>query len=556
MKRWLLPLFLIWLGGLSGIGIQSLSWEANFPVDTDALNRASGISPGKTYDPELVKSAITRLDDYLSATGRFFVKLSFPELVPVADTLMELRFTLTEVLPSDQVELRFSGLRYFSEARLKELLLITEARRFTLTELEKISGQILEICHSRGFLFARTELDSLVLNGHLTAWMRVNEGKIFKAEKLYFQGNKYTRDKALIKLSGISSSRVVTPQTLQEAVQNILRKPYILSALVEPIGENSLLIKVEEGRMTFLEGVMGYNGSQKQLTGLLRLKFLNLWGSDRSLYLNWRQDKSRSELELGYHESGPGSVPVAGDLLLQRTSQDTLWIKSNISALLYGYYGYHKLGVELGSTDNLIDPSLLKGPSSRLRSYTLGAFWDLDSAFPAGNPAKGYQARLAYKFLSSKEKGWRGAFELDSSNYIPLGRRMVGAIGLHFRDLDDPEARDYELYRMGGYEKLRGYTEGELQSWRLGWAAWELRWRLDPGSRLHVFFDHGLMAFWKGSGTGKEVAYKSDLFGFGIGARIRTRLGTLGIDYALGYREDGLASLGAGMIHAGLDASF
>ncbi len=134
-----------------------------------------------------------------------------------------------------------------------------------------------------------------------------------------------------------------------------------------------------------------------------------------------------------------------------------LWIKSNISAKIYGYYGYHKLGLELGSSDNLLEPSLARGPSPRSRAAALGAFWELASAYPVGNPAKGYQGRLAYRFLNSKDRGWNGAFELDWANFIPLGKRLVGAISLHFRDLDDVEARDYDLYQMGGYEMLRGY---------------------------------------------------------------------------------------------------
>lgn len=556
MKR-TLPLFLLlWLSALSGLSVQKLSWDADFPVDAAAWEQASGIIGGAVYDPATIREAITRLEQYLSSSGRYFVKIPFPELIPVADTLIELRFSLREVLPSDQMKLRLAGMRYFSEDRLKEMLLISEDKRFAIKELDRVIGQILDICHSRGFLFARVELDSLVLEQELTAWLKVSEGKVFKPEKIFFQGNKYTRDRSLLKLSGIMSVRVITPQALEEAAQNILRKPYIKDALVEPITGNSLLIRVEEGRMTYLEGVVGYNGKQKELSGLLKLKFLNLWGSDRSLNLNWRQDSSRSELELGYHESGPGSIPLAGDLLLQRTSQDTLWIKSNISAKIYGYYGYHKLGLELGSSDNLIDPSLARGPSQRIRAASLGAFWELDSAYPVGNPAKGYQGRLAYRFLNSKDRGWNGAFELDWANFIPLGKRLVGAISLHFRDLDDVEARDYDLYQMGGYEKLRGYNDGEFQSWRLGWVAWELRWRLDPVSRLHLFFDHGLLARRLDGPLGPRTDYRTDLLGFGLGIRIGTRIGILGIDYALGNREDGLSGLGAGMVHAGLNASF
>lgn len=549
----LLGLFCLVAVPLAALNISTITWESNFEINPEALNQAGGLKSGQQYDPDLVKEAMERVETYLQESGRHFVKIPFPELIPEADSLIGLRFSITELLPSDQVELRLTGMRYFSEARLKEMLFISEERRFALSELPKLSQQILDACHQRGFLFAKVELDSLVMEAHLTAWLKVSEGKVFKAEQVFFEGNKHTRDSTLLKLSGIQSAPVITVQRLDEARQNILRKPYINEAELIPVNENSLLIRVDEGRMTFLEGVLGYTGKDSALSGLLKLKFLNLWGSDRSLNLNWRKDAKINDLELAYHESGPGSFPIAGDLLLKRSSQDTLWIKSSIEASIYAYHGYHRLGLDFGTVDNLIDPFLTRAASKRTASNMIGAFWSMDSAFPAANPARGWQTRLSYKFLHSKEQGWSKAFELENTNFIPLSKAWIGAVSINFKNLDKPEAKEYELYQMGGYERLRGYSEGELKSWRLGWIAWELRWRIDPNSRLHAFFDHGIMARHTSEG---EIGYKTDLFGFGIGARIKTRLGIMGIDYALGKRETGISSLGQGMIHIGLDASF
>ncbi|MCB5228570.1 MAG: BamA/TamA family outer membrane protein [Candidatus Cloacimonetes bacterium] len=556
MRSWLFLLPFVWLSALSGLNIHQLRWEANFAINEAALEAASGLYEGQEYQPELIREALVRLQAYLEGTGRYFVKIPYPELIPAVDSKVDLVFDLKEIVPSDELELRFGGMRYFSEARLKEMLLIGANRRFSLSDLPRVYGQILDICHQRGFLFASVELDSLVWDEGLVAWLKVNEGKAFTAEKVYFEGNHHTRESTLLKLSGVSNAKVVTPQILETATQNILRKPYIHSALVEPISENSLLIKVEEGRMTFLEGVFGYGGKEKGVTGRLHLKFLNLLGSNRSIELDWHKDQKTNGLELAYHESGPSSIPIAGDIFLQRSTLDSLWIKSSASLDIYGYKGHHKLGLELGSDDHLIDPSLARRPSHRIRSATMGAFWAYDSAFPAGNPLKGSELRLGYGMIYSSSKRWRGAFELDSVNYLPLSGSIVAAMGLNIRNLEDPNAADYELYQMGGYQKLRGYGEGEWKSWRLGWASWELRWRLDAGSRLHAFFDHGVLARWLQQEDGKEIGYKADIYGFGIGARIRTRLGILGIDYALGKREDGIASLGEGMIHLGLDTAF
>ncbi|MGI6198059.1 MAG: FtsQ-type POTRA domain-containing protein [Candidatus Cloacimonadaceae bacterium] len=549
--------FLLFSVPLFSLTIQSLSWEANFPIDEAALNQASGLKLPQLYEPAAVRQAISNIQSYLQdGNHRYFVRIPFPELIPVADSLMRLHFTLTEVTPSDGVKLRFYGMRYFSEARLNEMLLISDTKRFALADIERISSELLQLYHRRGFLFAKVQLDSLVLDEGLTAWINVDEGKVFKADQIHFQGNNHSRDAALLKLSGLNTSRTITPKELEEARRKLLKAPYIREAVVEPIDFNSLLIKVREGRMTYLEGVLGYDGAKKQLSGKLRLEFLNLWGSDRSLALNWQKQQKQNLLEFSYHESGPYSFPLEGDLLFTRSSRDTLWIQSKLSVAANTRLSDHKLGLEYVFTDNLIDQSLTKGASKHHINRSIAAIYGYDTAFPAQNPHKGRQARLAYRYIYTDNDKWVRAFELDNELFIPLGRQPVLALGLHFRDLSDTDAKSWDQYHMGGYENLRGYKQQEFSSWRLGYLSWEFRWLLDSYSRLHLFFDHGAIAQ-KGQTEPKDkITYKSDIFAFGFGIKVRTRLGILGIDYALANTLKGLSKPANGMIHAGLDTSF
>ena len=553
----LLLLCLLFSIPLLSLDIESLSWEANFPIDEATLNQASGLKLPQPYEPAAVRQAMDNIQNYLSEKQhRYFVRIPFPELIPVADSLIQLHFKLTEVMPSDGVKLRFYGMRYFSEARLNEMLIISDSKRFALADIEKVASELLQIYHQRGFLFAKVQLDSLVTDEGLTAWINVDEGKVFKADTIHFQGNKHSRDKALLKLSGLNTNKTITPKELEEARRKLLKAPYIQDAIVEPIDYNSLLIKVQEGRMTYLEGVLGYDGARKQLSGRIRLKFLNLWGTDRSLALNWQKQQLQNQLEFSYHESGPFSFPLEGDLLFTRSSRDTLWIQSKLSVAAHTRWQDHKLGMEYGFADNLIDESLTRGASKHHINRSLAAIWRYDSAFPTQNPHKGWQSRLAYRYIYTQENKWVRALELDNNIFIPLGRRPVLALGMHFRDLNDTEAKSWDLYQMGGYESLRGYKQQEFSSWRLGYLSWEFRWLLDSASRLHLFFDHGAIAEKDNSDTRLKIAYKSDLFAFGFGFKVRTRIGILGIDYALANTLKGLSKPANGMIHAGLDTGF
>lgn len=538
---------------IPALSVEKISFSADFAIDEPALLQASGLQTGTQYSPEDVAAAIAALQLWLQKSNHPFVKVSNPELIPLSESGMELAFRLTEVLPGDRCTLSFRGLRYFSEAKLRDLLLLAPEARIRISELAGLMDRVLDEYHRRGYLFASVQLDSLSLGEELAAHLGISEGTPLKPENYYFQGNKYTRDKTLIKLAGLASNQVVTPEAIRAAENNILAKSYIEACQIEPVNPSGLLIKIEEGRMTSLEGVLGYNraNGKNELTGLLNLKFLNLWGSDRSLALNWRKLPLSSLLQFSYHESGPNTFPLSGDLSLSRSEETNRWIKSAVSADIYSYYTSHRYGLELAAESiNYYVPaskdSLLVETSS---ARSIGAFWRLDSRDRRFNPSKGVQTNITYRLRQSGERGWNKSLEADHTQYIGISRRWTAALGLHLRSLADTSSVAYNIYHMGGYNSLRGYREDEFSSWRLAWANLELRYLISSQARVYLFYDHGVLA------ADKE-SLRANLLAPGIGIKLRTRLGILSVEYALGYRENGFADFSAGMVHAGLDASF
>ncbi len=546
------------LVSVAALTVERISFEANFPLEEAALLKAAALTTGSEYDPAVVNAALNAMQSYLHRQGRPFVRISNPELVPLSESELELRFRLEEVMAADEVALRFTGMRYFTEAKLLSVLYLGEGQSFRIGELPALMQKVLQAYEQRSYLFAVVELDSLVQADGLTAWIGIREGKPFRLERFFFQGNQHTRDNTLVRLSGLDRARQVTPSVLAAAEQNILRKSYITDCLIEPIDESSLLIRIEEGRMTYLEGVLGLGqrNQKYELTGLLRLRFMNLWGSDRSIALHWRKTTLNSELELAYHESGPHRFPLSGDLFLNRSEQDDAWIKSRLETEIYSYHGNQRYGLELASESIL---RYLESPAPELEesdeisknsTRSIGAFWNLDSRDRNLNPQKGFELGVLYRIQNSDTgKKWRGAFEVDNVNYLSLSRRWISALGFHLRNLDDPAAEDFSLYRLGGYNSLRGYREDEFSSWRLAWGSAELRYLLGAESRVYLFWDQGLVAL-------PDNRYRKDIFAPGLGIKVKTRLGILGIEYGLGYREKGFADLGSGMIHAGVDAYF
>ena len=532
--------------------IQILS---EIDTDTEALVTVSGLQPGADFDSGQVSEAIALIQTRLQSEGHYFVRIPYPDLLPQEDGSIVVVFHISEVMEARIRRVDFVGNRYLSTAKLRQMLVLPEETDLPIASLAKLQQQILNIYLNRSYLFARVEIDSLVQDEGLRAVISITEGKPLAIRNYIVKGNKTTKESTLLNLSGINRARYITPEVLQQAEQNILRKSYIKTCSIVPVDDQNLLIRIEEGNMTYLEGVVGLTeqqSGQRDFSGMLRLRFLNLWGTDRSLKLYWRQLPAQSgELEFSYHESGSVHYPVAGDISLYRATQDTTWIKTSTTAEIYYYMLYQRYGVEL-ALEQIRPGSRRPIIITRMDNKILGLFWSYQRSDHSSNPSRGWDVDVRYRFIFSDDavgKPQKNAIETNLQAYVPLSLRLVGAVGFHLRDLNDPEAEIYEQYSMGGYNSLRGYREDEIRSWRLGWMSYELRYRMSPESRTYLFCDNGFFANAKNS-------TKYDLFGVGLGIKVKTRLGILGIEYGLGYRDKRFMDLGSGMIHAGIDSSF
>jgi len=546
-------LLLFWISvPLVAINIGAISFTGDSDLDEAALQKASGLTIGQPYDPLSIPEATNRIYAFLQGKGKYFIQIKAPELIPLDADSMELAFTIIEVLSSGMVRISLQGTQYFTQEKLLELLLLNPLQEHRLEQMPRIQNQILSLYHSRGYLFAKVKLDSLVINDGLIAYIGISEGKPMRVKEYVFWGNKTTRDQTLLHLSGLQNMKTITPEALGQAEENILRKSYIRDCLVQPLDDSSILIRIEEGRMTFLEGVVGMNrlNEELKLSGQLRLHFLNLWGSDRAIKLYWKKLPTfSSELSLSYHESGFTRIPIAADIEINRTEQDSTWIKSKAIIQIYYQMLQQNTGLEL-SSESIQPGSRRPAQITATATKGIGVFWNYSKVLGAANPYRGTQMNLLYRFSNSdSDKHFYGATEAGLRGYISITNRFVGYAGIQVRNLENKNATSWQLYNMGGYNSLRGYREDEFSSYRLGWTNYELRYRLSPDSRVYLLFDQGFLGL-------DENRLKYDIFGLGAGIKVKTRLGILGIEYALGYRDKRFSSLGLGMIHAGLDIAF
>jgi len=541
---------------LSSFVLESVDIVLDFDprIAVAELQEACGLNPGSSLEMEEIQEAGLRLRDFLQSRGFYYVQVSPPEIIPQGENRVALSYQVSRLVDTGRIRLSFTGNRYFSLARLQDYLLFSDTE--DLERIPYLINRIVSLYNDRSYFFASASLDSLIVeetqDPALRAVIRIDEGPLFRLQQIVCEGNLHTKESTLIRISGLQQMRSINPAALQEASQRIKEKSFIEECEILPLDASRLLIRVREGKMTYLEGVAGFNriGGKTELNGLLDLRFQNLWGSDRSIGLFWKNiPELSSALELSYHESGPSAYPIAGDIQLSRSSQDSTWIKSRLLSDVYYYNRQHRLGLEfllesIGPGSRR--PILVERRSSR----SLGMFWAYRNLDNFMNPSRGMDTELRYRFyLGAAEDEPGSALEAFTRHYIPLSRHWVGALSVNLKSLDRDPGNSLSYFRMGGFKTLRGYREDTISGWGLLWSNAELRYRLTEDSRLYLFYDHGIQMTEQ-----EQTNYR--LFSLGMGLSYRTRIGILRLDYALGYKDKNMWDFGLGIIHLGLDAAF
>jgi len=547
MKLWLATLCLLLVSlPLPAIRIAEIRMDAESISDPNALIAASKLKVGDEYDPDRVSEAIQNMQRYLAEKGEYYVSIPNPELQVISGDQLLLHFRPAILVSGSSTRLRYTGLRHFSASTLHDLAYTSAEGEYPLSQLTPIMQRVADIYHSRGYLFVRVELDSLVLDDGLCAWIRVNEGAQLNPKKYLFRGNNITRESSILKNSGLLGQNPITPAKLLQAEQNLKSKSYINDCRIIPVDSESLLFEISEGRMTYLEGLLGISedAGKRKISGLLNIDFQNLWGSDRAINLYWRSNPNQySELRFRYHESGLPSLPLAADFTLARSTQDSLWILSSVGCDLYYKSLYQKYGLSFAMQSIL--PGTSTSDVEESTSQRLGAFWSYQNTMGERIPASGLELDASYKYILNEGPD-NGSLEAGAAIYKPLRGRFIAHLALRLKGYERENVAEYELYRMGGFRTLRGFREDEWRSSRLAWINSELRYMTGPQSMLYIFYDHGVM-------QDEAQELKADVFALGAGISIGTKLGIMSLGYGLPFRDNGFVDIGLGMVHMGLD---
>lgn len=465
------------------------------------------------------------------------------------------------------------------------ILSMFETRKGGVLNEATLNNDIVDLLaayEAAGLPFAKVNIDEITVykdgnDDRIRIDLEVTENSRVKIDQVKIKGNETTEDYVIIRELKLDKTKTINSRSLQEMKERLDRLNIFESVSDPKIytlnnkNESGLLIEVREGNTNTFDGVLGYvpkSGDQNgYFTGLVNVSIRNLFGTGRRIDAKYQQEvRETQELEFRYFEPYLMNLPLNINLGFLQRIQDTTYTKRNLDLkadfLFSDKFTISALaGYERVIPSELSDSVYVIGDS---RILSTGVELRFDSRDNIYIPSKGFLYRSAYSYGSKDifnvarigDSSSIGSFSiqkyyLNLDVYFSFVKRLTNLVRLFGGEVRSDKLDDADLFRVGGNKYIRGYRNEQFLASRLAAGTFEPRFAISRRGFLFAFFDAGYY-FRPADDINTFPEQSGFLYGYGLGIRMETGLGVIGVSYALG-KDDGLSD---GKINFGLINDF
>jgi translocation and assembly module TamA len=456
-----------------------------------------------------------------------------------------------------------------------------------------LQERVLTEAENQGYPFATVGLDSLRLAGRdIAGRVVLKRGPAVYFDSLQVVGTSKTKKRFLTKYLQLTPGSPYSQQRVDAAVALLRQLPYVRLRAAPEVrfarNQARVYLLLDERPANQFDAIVGLlpaaNGaSGVQFTGDVTINLRNLRGGGKQVGLQWRKTDAVSQLldasylhpnifgtplEVGatfnlYKQTGnyltlrprlQVSYPTA------RAGRLTFFAEQSSSRLLLDSAAY----AQLGTLPNYVD--------SEYNSYGLGySRANLDDLyFPhrglfvslqggVGNKTIRRNAAISEALYSGVNlRSTQYSFGGRAERYWALGRQGVLLVRARGEGLFNQQFFLNDLFRLGGLNSLRGFTENQFYTNAYGVGTVELRQFTGPEGYVFIFADQGLLQAYNFTTTQLTSRALDSPTGLGAGLSFRTAAGLFQFVYSVGrsqFLNTGF-SLTNSKIHFGLTSRF
>lgn len=539
--------------------IRRVTLEGNTTLSSRELTGIMGLGPANPYAPETVDKSMRAALEAYRQVGRLWAEISIVTKPVHLDTsICDIHLTIREGPLAKIAALVLIGNTVWPPGELLATFDSQTGSPFNGGILERDIDRLLTRYEQNGYPYCQVTVTRLdPSDGTVSIEMTVSPGPFIRVGNFQISGNRSTRDRVIFREFRLRRGSPFDQRYLDRGYDR-LKRLRLFSNVEQPIvtlnstGDSVMIgVAVTEAKANFFDGAVGYvpgrAGQTGFLTGSFTLSMHNISGTGRRMAVAWnRSSVFSSDLTMGYEEPWLLGTPLTIGIDFAQLNQDTLYTATQfgLSAKLplsHAIDGQVHLGWRRVIPDTLSRRAL---GLSREFSARIGA--DLDTRDSPINPRNGKRVSLAVEYalrvtaasivFQPERKSVRTtSARIDIELYQPLWRRQVLAFAIHGVERQSPESvlPVSQQYFLGGARSLRGYRENEFHGSRLAWVNLEYRLLLSSLSRFFVFVDNGYIDYPQRTGNTVQRVRRVKT-GYGLGLRVESAIGVLGIDYGVG----------------------
>lgn len=557
--------------------IQDISISGNQRLSSSQIFEITGIRPGDTYDVALLDKGLQILLEAYADQGHLWAEIMPPAPRWTTDSsAVSISINIDEGPLALIERIEITGNRLWDTETLLTSFDSRSGTVFSASIFERDMDRLLTRYEENAYPYCAIELTRIRgQEGELFIDLTINEGPFIRVDGFRVEGNTQTKSHVITRELRLSPGDPFDQRHLKQGHERLLRLRLFDSVSEPSLELNSagdggvIVIRVAEGRSSAIDGLLGYtpgiNGQSGFVTGAFSLALQNIAGTGRRALVSWlRRDPLTSDIRVQYEEPWIFNTPITVGMDLGQVNQDSSYTATDIGSqikmpLSERFEGHLRIGWRRVIPDTL-SVGLL--PRSREVSAQLGL--STDTRDQPGNPRSGLFALFDVTyglrwnettafFTPERSRVQTSQVNVGLEQYVPIGRQHVAAVAVRGVDIRSGEQvlPLSQQFRFGGTKTLRGYRENEFRGSRVAWSNLEYRILLSSRSRFFLFFDTGFFEFQRPITGGTERIHDIKI-GYGLGIRLESALGILGIDYGIG-EDDTLLN---GKVHFGLRNEF
>jgi len=544
-----------------------------------------GVGVGTKIFKGIKDSIQSRIKRNLADEGYFHSKINSLDILQTADSQkVNLKITLSEGEPTFVKNIFITNVDSTEAKALNNKFDFILGSIFNRFQIEAVIGEILTDYENHSFPFSIFKTESVYFyddssggSHYADIYFSIEKGPPSRIDKIIITGNTNTNADVIIRNARIDTGDVYSQKRIEEIPKNLNRLRFF-----EPVRQASyyfdshnkgiLQITVKEKQTNNFDGIIGYvpsNSSNETgyFTGFVNISLRNIFGTGRGAAFKWQKlDRNSQLLDIKYLEPWLFGLPLSVRLGLFQRKQDSTYIQRKFNVSL-DYLATQNLSAAFVFTSESTIPTV--NADNRFTVFnsstiTTGINIKYDSRDDFYAPTSGVVFKTRYSFSRKTINGPKKfvttetntevnlqRLEADFSIFYQLFRRNIVAVSLFARELRGNSFEVSDLYRLGGANTLRGYTEDQFFGNRIFWSNLEYRVLMAKRTYAFLFFDTGY--FFKAAEPAIKVMEASAWkFGYGLGINLETSFGVLKVGYALGKGD----SFNQGKIYFGLVNEF